>query len=147
MVNSKKYKLVKGKTGKSKKVVVMGVKKVLYKKVGSQKLYVISKGRMTNLVKYKKMKMKGGEGQTGGKRKKRKGKKTKGGGGDNFFKKLLKFGIKLQVHYIPIYKHTFYKKKFNLKEKNFPHTEKFYNEVISLPIFFDLSKIEIFFPF
>ena len=31
-------------------------------------------------------------------------------------------------------------KKFNLKEKNFPHTEKFYNEVISLPIFFDLSK-------
>ena len=59
---------------------------------------------------------------------------------NNFFKKLLKFGIKLQVHYIPIYKHTFYKKKFNLKEKNFPHTEKFYNEVISLPIFFDLSK-------
>ena len=52
----------------------------------------------------------------------------------------MKFGIKLQVHYIPIYKHTFYKKKFNLKEKNFPHTEKFYNEVISLPIFFDLSK-------
>ena len=53
-----KYKILKGKTGKTKKVVVEGVKKVLYKKTGSQKLYVMSKGRMMNLVKYKKMKAK-----------------------------------------------------------------------------------------
>ena len=80
MVDSKKYKLVKGKTGKSKKVVVMGVKKVLYKKVGSQKLYVISKGRMMNLVKYKKMKMADKSVS-----KKRKARKTKrGGGAENF---------------------------------------------------------------
>ena len=78
MVNSKKYKLVKGNTGKSKQVVVMGVKKVLYKKVGSQKLYVISKGRMMNLVKYKKMKM--ADKSVSKKRKVRKGKKR--GGGD-----------------------------------------------------------------
>lgn len=77
-MDSKKYKLVKGKTGKSKKVVVMGVKKVLYKKVGSQKLYVISKGRMMNLVKYKKMKM--ADKSVPKKRKARKGKKK--GGGD-----------------------------------------------------------------
>lgn len=77
MVDSNKYKLVKGKTGKSKKVVVMGVKKVLYKKVGSQKLYVISKGRMMNLVKYKKMKMADKSVS-----KKRKVRKTIKGGGD-----------------------------------------------------------------
>ncbi len=59
---------------------------------------------------------------------------------NDFFKKLLKFGIKLQVHYIPIYKHSFYRKRFNFKEKNFPNTEKFYNEVVSLPIFYNLSK-------
>jgi len=53
-----KYKILKGKTGKTKKVVVEGVKKVLYKKTGSQKLYVMSKDRMMNLVKYKKMKAK-----------------------------------------------------------------------------------------
>lgn len=53
-----KYKIVRGKTGKSKKVIVAGVKKVLYSKEGTRKLYVISKGRMMNLVKYKKMKMK-----------------------------------------------------------------------------------------
>ena len=75
MVDSKKYKLVKGKTGKAKKIVVMGVKKVLYKKVGSQKLYVVSKGRMMNLVKYKKMKMADKSVS-----KKRKVRKTKKGG-------------------------------------------------------------------
>jgi len=74
-----KYKLVKSKSGKSKKIVVKGVKKVLYKKKGSNKLYVASKGKMMNVVKYRKMKMKGGDTeQSGGaKRKKRKRRKVK----------------------------------------------------------------------
>jgi hypothetical protein len=53
-----KYKLVKTKSGKSKKIVIKGVKKVLYKKKGSNKLYVASKGKMMNIVKYRKMKEK-----------------------------------------------------------------------------------------
>ena len=53
-----KYKLVKSKSGKSKKIVVKGVKKVLYKKKGSNKLYVATKGKMMNVVKYRKMKEK-----------------------------------------------------------------------------------------
>ncbi len=57
-----------------------------------------------------------------------------------FFKKLLKMGIKLQVHYIPIYRHSYYKKKFNLKTLNFPNTEQFYNQVVSLPIYYNLTK-------
>ena len=78
-----KYSIVKTKTGKSKKVVIDGVKKVLYKKEGSMKMYVLSKGRMVNLVKYKKMKMKGGNvEQDGGKKRRvvrqvKKGKKVK----------------------------------------------------------------------
>lgn len=57
-----------------------------------------------------------------------------------FFKKLLKMGIKLQVHYVPIYRHSYYKKRFNLKPINFPNTEEFYNQVVSLPIYYNLSK-------
>lgn len=72
-----KYSIVKGKSGKAKKVIVAGVKKVLYKKKGSMSMYVISKKRHIKLSKYKKMKMKGGEGQTGGKKRK----KRKAGGG------------------------------------------------------------------
>ena len=51
-----KYKVVKSKSGKSKKIVVKGVKKILYKKKGSNKLYVSTKGKMMNVVKYRKMK-------------------------------------------------------------------------------------------
>ena len=45
------YKLVGKKS-------VMGKKKLTYSKAGSRKLYVKSKGRMMNIVKYKKMKLK-----------------------------------------------------------------------------------------
>lgn len=73
-----KYTIVKSsKTGKSKKVVVAGVKKVLYRKEGSMKLFVLSKGRMMNLVKYKKMKMKGGNVEQDGGKKSRKPRKTR----------------------------------------------------------------------
>lgn len=74
-----KYSIVKGKTGKSKKVVVMGKKKVLYKKLGSSAIYVISKKRHIKLSAYKKSKMKGGEGQTGGVKKRKR--RTLGGMG------------------------------------------------------------------
>ena len=64
-----KYKLVKTKSGKSKKIVIKGVKKILYKKKGSNKLYVISKGKMMNVVKYRKMKEKKSTSSTKRKRK------------------------------------------------------------------------------
>lgn len=81
MVKKSKYSIVKGKTGKSKKVVVMGKKKVLYKKVGSTSMYVLSKGRHIKLSVYRKSKMKGGECQTGGKRKRK--------GGNNMLSNLM----------------------------------------------------------
>ena len=45
------YKLVGKKS-------ILGKKKLVYSKSGSRKLYVKSKGRMMNIVKYKKMKLK-----------------------------------------------------------------------------------------
>lgn len=77
-----KYSICKTKTGRTKKEIVMGVKKVCYKKKGSTAMYVLSKGKHIRLSVYKKrkMKMKGGEGQTGGVRKKRRKRRTFGGG-------------------------------------------------------------------
>jgi UDP-4-amino-4,6-dideoxy-L-N-acetyl-beta-L-altrosamine transaminase len=57
-----------------------------------------------------------------------------------FFKKMIKLGIKLQVHYIPIYRHTYYKKILKIKFSDFPNAEKFYNNVVSLPVYYDLTK-------
>ena len=78
-----KYSMCKTKNGKTKKEIIKGKKKVCYKKKGSSKMYVKSKGRMMGLSKYKKvimniitkmkmnMKMKGGNV-----RKKRKNKRN-----------------------------------------------------------------------
>ena len=70
-----KYSIIKGKTGKSKKVVVAGKKKVLYRKVGSSSMYVLSKGKHIKLSLYKKSKMKGGNSDLlkdgGGRRRRR----------------------------------------------------------------------------
>ena len=57
-----------------------------------------------------------------------------------FFKIMKKKKILLQVHYIPIHYQPFYKKKFKYKKNDFPISENFYNEEVSLPIYFRLSK-------
>ena len=48
-----------------------------------------------------------------------------------------------KMHYIPIHLQPFYKKKFNFKKGDFPIAEKFYDEEVSLPIYFALKKNEI----
>jgi UDP-4-amino-4,6-dideoxy-N-acetyl-beta-L-altrosamine transaminase len=50
-------------------------------------------------------------------------------------------GINCQVHYIPVYFHPYYRKK-GYKKGICPNAEKFYERIISLPIFVKLSKRE-----
>ena len=52
-----------------------------------------------------------------------------------FFKKK----IKVQVHYIPVNMQPYYKKKYGFKKKNFPNSIKFYENTLSLPIYYDLN--------
>ena len=56
------------------------------------------------------------------------------------FEKLRNEGIFVNVHYIPIYKQPYYSKSF--KKEDFPNSEKYYSEAISLPIFPGLSEEE-----
>ena len=62
---------------------------------------------------------------------------------DQFIKYLLKKNIKLQFHYIPTTEFSYFKKRYKLNLKNFPKTKKFYEQVISLPIYYDLKNLEI----
>ncbi len=55
------------------------------------------------------------------------------------FNLLKKKNVNLQVHYIPIHRHPYYKNNFKFKKRNFPEAEKFYREEVSLPIYFDLT--------
>ena len=59
-----------------------------------------------------------------------------------FFLEMLKYNILLQVHYIPLYYLDIFK-KFKFKSKNHPISKKFYKNVVSLPIHYDLTTREI----
>lgn len=60
-----------------------------------------------------------------------------------FFKKMLQEGIRLQVHYIPIHLQTYYRKTFGFNQGDFPITESFYEQEVSLPIYPTLKDQEI----
>lgn len=48
------------------------------------------------------------------------------------FKALLEKGIGVQVHYIPIYRHPFYR-AMGFHPENFPNMEQYYEETLSIP--------------
>ena len=51
--------------------------------------------------------------------------------------------IGLSVHYIPLHKHSFYKKKYKIKNFNLEKTDKYFKECVSLPIYEDLKLKQI----
>ena len=52
--------------------------------------------------------------------------------------KLRKNKIITQVHYIPIPIHPFYKKK-GYKENDYPNAMNYYNQALTLPLYYDLN--------
>jgi len=60
-----------------------------------------------------------------------------------FFIKMKKSGINLQVHYIPVHLQPFYKKNYGFMNGYYSVSEKFYNKEVSLPIYPDLSSDDV----
>ena len=54
----------------------------------------------------------------------------------NLIKYLKKYGVNCSFHYIPIYKHSFYR---NLKIKKLKNSEVYYKTGLSIPFYYDLS--------
>ncbi len=52
-------------------------------------------------------------------------------------------GIGGNVHYIPIYKHSYYKKNFPVDETEFPVTEDVFRRILTLPLFQTMTDQEI----
>jgi len=59
------------------------------------------------------------------------------------FLKLRESGIGVNVHYIPVHLHPYYKKSFKMKEGMFKHAEQAYEQIISLPIFPRMTDHEV----
>lgn len=54
---------------------------------------------------------------------------------DEVFKSMKKMGMGVNVHYIPVHFHPFYRKNFNTYPGLCPETEKAYDEILSIPMF------------
>ena len=61
---------------------------------------------------------------------------------NKFMKFLFDCGIGTQVLYIPVFLQPYYKRKYNFNPKKFPVSMKYYQQALSIPIFYDLKKSE-----
>lgn len=62
---------------------------------------------------------------------------------NKLIEKINKYGIGLAVHYKPIHKLSYYKKNYQLSSHNFPNADRYFNTIISLPIYPSLTDIEL----
>mgnify|MGYP000375850470 CR=1 FL=1 len=60
----------------------------------------------------------------------------------DMYEKLIAAGIGVQVHYMPIHLQPYFK-HMNFKEGDFPNSEQYYNDVLTLPIYPELSAANI----
>ena len=54
---------------------------------------------------------------------------------DKIFNSLREMGIGVNVHYIPVHLHPFYRERFGTKEGLCPAAEAAYRQILSLPMF------------
>ena len=62
---------------------------------------------------------------------------------DHVFQELRKRGIFANVHYRPVYQHSFYQNRFDTSSARCPIAEQAYQEILSLPIFPGLTREQI----
>ncbi|OHA66523.1 MAG: UDP-4-amino-4,6-dideoxy-N-acetyl-beta-L-altrosamine transaminase [Candidatus Wildermuthbacteria bacterium RIFCSPHIGHO2_01_FULL_49_22b] len=58
------------------------------------------------------------------------------------FDKLRQQGIGVQVHYMPLHLHPFYKRKFGYKRGDFPNAERYYDRALSIPLFPAMTNLQ-----
>jgi len=56
------------------------------------------------------------------------------------FKSLRSENIGVQVHYIPVHLHPYYKERFGTKPGDFPEAERFYERELTLPLFPSMTR-------
>lgn len=60
-----------------------------------------------------------------------------------FMHRLRQHHIITQVHYIPIYRQPYYKKNYQVRFSNFPKSEDYYKEALSIPIYPEMDDADV----
>jgi dTDP-4-amino-4,6-dideoxygalactose transaminase len=62
---------------------------------------------------------------------------------DDFFSKMRERNIGVNVHYIPIYRFSYYQEQFNINPSDFPVTEEVFSKIVTLPLFSKMTEDEV----
>ncbi len=62
---------------------------------------------------------------------------------DRVFTAMRKKGIGVNVHYIPAYKFTYYRKNFPVHEADYPATEDAFSRILTLPLFYGMKESDV----
>ena len=65
------------------------------------------------------------------------------GNRDELYQKLKEKGISTSVHFIPIHKHPYYKKRFSFNNRDYPVANRVFEQSLSLPIYPGLGESEV----
>ena len=59
---------------------------------------------------------------------------------NKFVEAMFREGIQTSLHFIPLYRHTYYKKKYSLTNRDYPNSEEFFSKIVSLPLCSAMSE-------
>jgi len=62
---------------------------------------------------------------------------------DEFFNLMRKKKIGVNVHYIPVYHHSYYTQHFKIDGKQFPVTENIFGRIVTLPLFYKMPNADV----
>jgi dTDP-4-amino-4,6-dideoxygalactose transaminase len=52
-------------------------------------------------------------------------------------------GIGVSVHYIPLHLHPYWRERYDLKPEQFPHSQKAYERMVSLPLYTKMTDADV----
>ncbi|GBD98078.1 UDP-4-amino-4-deoxy-L-arabinose--oxoglutarate aminotransferase [bacterium BMS3Abin07] len=62
---------------------------------------------------------------------------------NQFITELKKIGVNTSVHFIPLYRHPYYRDNMNYKSQDFPASESIFKRIISLPVYPGMTDGEV----
>jgi dTDP-4-amino-4,6-dideoxygalactose transaminase len=62
---------------------------------------------------------------------------------DALIEALFAAGIGCSVHYIPLHLHPYWRERYDLKAADFPHSQKAYEQMLSLPLYTRMSTADV----
>jgi dTDP-4-amino-4,6-dideoxygalactose transaminase len=61
---------------------------------------------------------------------------------DRFIERMFEQGIGCSVHYIPLHLHPYWRDRYGLKPEQFPHSQRAYERMVSLPLYTKMSDAD-----